>query len=214
MPPAKSRCGTCSNCRRRKGKCQTPKGKGKKSELEQLECAISPAAFRAPQEPGAEPLVVRKEPSTGKRKEAKPDCEKGLDPKAVAQISQLKEQLQELDTKQREMREMREKHEKHEQREKRERPEPEPETEQRNRGEQQQRKGSVCSPSLPSLPSLSLLLCSFSFHLPLQGISRHGRPKDQEEEAGPELVGYDAVCVSQHIIPLKETWGYDISKIA
>ena len=210
MPPAKSRCGTCSSCRRRKGKCQTPKGKGKKSELEQLECAISPAAFRAPQEPGVEPLVVRKEPSTGKRKEAKPDCEKGLDPKAVAQISQLKEQLQELDTKQREMREMREKHEKHEQREKRERPErpePEPETEQRNRGEQQQRKGSVCSPSLPSLPSLSLLLCSFSFHLPLQGISRHGRPKDQEEEAGPELVGYDAVCVSQHIIPFKETWG-------
>ena len=99
------------------------------------------------------------------------------------------------------MREKHEKHEKHEQREqreKRERPEPEPETEQRNRGEQQQRKGSVCSPSLPSLPSLSLLLCSFSFHLPLQGISRHGRPKDQEEEAGPELVGYDDVCVSQH----------------
>ena len=99
MPPAKSRCGTCSSCRRRKGKCQAPKGKGKKSELEQLECAISPAAFRAPQEPGAEPLVVRKEPSTGKRKEAKPDCEKGLDPKAVARISHLEQQLQELDTK-------------------------------------------------------------------------------------------------------------------
>ena len=106
----------------------------------------------------------------------------------------------------REQHEKREKHEQREEREKRERPEPEPETEQRNRGEQQQRKGSVCSPSLPSLPSLSLLLCSFSFHLPLQGISRHGRPKDQEEEAGPELVGYDAVCVSQHIIPFKETW--------
>ena len=55
MPPAKSRCGTCSSCRRRKGKCQTPKGKGKKSELEQLECAISPAAFRAPPERGLGP---------------------------------------------------------------------------------------------------------------------------------------------------------------
>ena len=62
-------------------------------------------------------------------------------------------------------------------------------------------------PCLPCLP-LCLLLCSFSFHLPLQGISRHGRPKDQEEEAGPELVDYDAVCVSQHIIPFKETWGW------
>ena len=42
---------------------------------------------------------VRKEPSTGERKEAKPSGEKGLDPKAAAQIRQLKQQLKELDTK-------------------------------------------------------------------------------------------------------------------
>ena len=34
--------------KRRKGKCDTPKGKGKKSELALLDYAISPAAFRAP----------------------------------------------------------------------------------------------------------------------------------------------------------------------
>ena len=98
-PPGKSRCGKCTNCKRRKGKCDTPKGKGKKSELALLDYAISPAAFRAPQELEAEPLVVRKDPSTGKRKEAKPSGEKGLDPKAATQIRHLKQQLKELDTK-------------------------------------------------------------------------------------------------------------------
>ena len=87
-PPGKSRCGKCTNCKRRKGKCDTPKGKGKKSELALLDYAISPAAFRAPQELEAEPLVVRKDPSTGKRKEAKPSGEKGLDPKAARSANQ------------------------------------------------------------------------------------------------------------------------------
>ena len=98
-PPGKSRCGKCTNCKRRKGKCDTPKGKGKKSELALLDYAISPAAFRAPQEPKAVPLAPLRNKATGEAHEAKPSGEKGLDPKAAAQISQLKQQLQDLDMK-------------------------------------------------------------------------------------------------------------------
>ena len=98
-PPGKSRCGKCTNCKRRKGKCDTPKGKGKKSELALLDYAISPAAFRAPQEPEAVPLEPRRNKATGSRHEAKPSSEKGLDPKAATQIRHLKQQSQELDTK-------------------------------------------------------------------------------------------------------------------
>ena len=52
-----------------------------------------------PQEPEAVPLEPRRNKATGSRHEAKPSSEKGLDPKAAAQIRQLKQQLKELDTK-------------------------------------------------------------------------------------------------------------------
>ena len=106
------RCGSCSACiakkKKKKGRKrayehpiekQTPRLRKQKTEAERLSCGISPAMFRLPQEPKAEPLVVRKEPTTGERKEAKPSGEKGLDPKAATQIRHLKQQSQELDTK-------------------------------------------------------------------------------------------------------------------
>ena len=70
-----------------------------KREAERLDCGISPAMFRLPQEPEAVPLEPRRNKATGSRHEAKPSSEKGLDPKAATQIRHLKQQSQALDTK-------------------------------------------------------------------------------------------------------------------
>ena len=67
-----------------------------KREAERLDCGISPAMFRLPQEPQAVPLVPMR--NTGERKQATPSGERGLDPNAAAQIRHLKQQLQELHT--------------------------------------------------------------------------------------------------------------------
>ena len=106
------RCDTCSACiakkKKKKGRkraCehpiekQTPRVRKQKSELALLDCDISPAAFRLPEEPEAVPLAPLRKCATGSAREAKPSGEKGLDPKAAAQIRQLKQQLKELDTK-------------------------------------------------------------------------------------------------------------------
>ena len=69
-----------------------------KREAERLDCDISPAMFRLPQEPQAVPLVPMRKCSTGERKQATPSGETGLDPNAAAQIRHLKQQLQELHT--------------------------------------------------------------------------------------------------------------------
>jgi hypothetical protein len=69
-----------------------------KREAERLDCGISPAMFRLPQEPQAVPLVPMRKCSTGERKQATPSGERGLDPNAAAQIRHLKQQLQELHT--------------------------------------------------------------------------------------------------------------------
>ena len=104
------RCGTCSPCiakKKKKGRkraCkhpiekQTPRVRRQKSEAERLDCGISPAMFRLPQEPQAVPLVPMRKCSTGERKQATPSGERGLDPNAAAQIRHLKQQLQELHT--------------------------------------------------------------------------------------------------------------------
>ena len=105
------RCGSCPACiakKKKKGRkraCehpiekQTPRVRKQKSELALLDCDISPAAFRLPEEPEAVPLEPRRNKATGSRHEAKPSSEKGLDPKAATQIRHLKQQSQELDTK-------------------------------------------------------------------------------------------------------------------
>ena len=105
------RCGSCPACiakKKKKGRkraCehpiekQTPRVRKQKSELALLDCDISPAAFRLPEEPEAVPLAPLRKCAIGERREAKPSGEKGLDPKAAAQIRQLKQQLKELDTK-------------------------------------------------------------------------------------------------------------------
>ena len=88
------RCGTCSACiaqkkkktKGRKRACeqpiekQTPRVRKRKSEAERLDCGISPAMFRLPQEPQAVPLVPMRKCSTGERKQATPSGERGLDP--------------------------------------------------------------------------------------------------------------------------------------
>ena len=105
------RCGKCSACiakRKKKGRkraCehpiekQTSRVRKQKSELALLDCDISPAAFRLPEEPEAVPLAPLRKCATGSAKEAKLSGEDGLDPKAATQIRHLKQQLQELDTK-------------------------------------------------------------------------------------------------------------------
>ena len=105
------RCGTCAACiakKKKKGRkraCehpiekQTPRVRRQKSELERLDCGISPAAFRLPEEPNAVPLAPLRKQAIGVHRAVKPSGEKGLDPKAAAQIRQLKQQLKELDTK-------------------------------------------------------------------------------------------------------------------
>ena len=108
------RCGKCSACiakKKKKGRkraCehpiekQTPRVRKQKSELALLDCDISPAAFRLPEEPKAVPLAPLRKQAIGVHRAVKPSCEKGLDPKAAkaaTQIRHLKQQLQELDTK-------------------------------------------------------------------------------------------------------------------
>ena len=108
------RCGKCSACiakKKKKGRkraCehpiekQSPRVRKQKSEAELLDCDISPAAFRLPEEPKAVPLAPLRKQAIGVHRAVKPSCEKGLDPKAAkaaTQIRHLKQQLQELDTK-------------------------------------------------------------------------------------------------------------------
>ena len=82
------RCGKCSACiakKKKKGRkraCehpiekQTSRVRKQKSELALLDCDISPAAFRLPEEPEAVPLEPRRNKATGSRHEAKPSSEK------------------------------------------------------------------------------------------------------------------------------------------